>query len=60
MSTSYRVWLNDDGETIDIEAEKFKIEEDGVLVFYEDDEGELTAGPEQFAAYKNWYSVLRV
>jgi hypothetical protein len=45
-------------ETIDIPAERFEIESGGTIVFYRDDPESLTTGPEAFAAYSTWESVM--
>lgn len=57
--TTYRVWLGGE-ETIDVSAESFQIQDGGTLVFFDDDDGELTTGPDPFAAYNKWNSVMEV
>ena len=59
MASSYKLWITPE-EEIEVPATSFQIEEGGVLVFYEDDEAALTAGPEPFAAYSEWHSVIEV
>ena len=56
---TYKLWVTPE-EDINVPATEFRIEENGVLVFYEDDETELTAGPEAFAAYSEWHSVIEI
>lgn len=47
-------------EYIDIDADEFAIENGGTLVFYQDIDGELTSGPEEIAAYREWDNVAEV
>lgn len=56
---TYKLWITPE-EEIDVPATGFEIKDDGVIVFYEDDETSLTAGPEPFAAYSEWHSVVEI
>jgi hypothetical protein len=65
MASKYRVWFSEGGESIDIDAHHFEIEEEGVLVFYEERAGngnitlrDAAAEERAFAAYREWNSVV--
>lgn len=58
MST-YRVFLNST-DYMDVEADSFDIENGGTLVFYQDIDDELTSGPEQVEAYREWENVTEL
>jgi hypothetical protein len=45
---------------MDVEADSFDIENGGTLVFYQDIDDELTSGPEQVEAYREWENVTEL
>ena len=58
MASSYRIWISPE-ERVDIDAARFEIQEGGTLVFFEDEDATLTAGPKPFSAYSEWNSVSK-
>lgn len=65
---NFRVWVTGE-EYIDIEADRFEIEEGGVVAFYKDEVpridkqtslGDMTSGDEPFTAFREWNSVKKL
>lgn len=65
MASTYRLWITPE-EDLEVQAKRFDIKGDGVLVFYEEPnlpEGATLADIEEeypFAAYNEWHSIIRV
>jgi len=59
MMSTYRVFLRQT-EYVEVEADSFDIKDGGTLVFYQDIDGELTSGPEQVEAYREWDNVTEL